>query len=50
MVSFGVDQSLAECELLDRSVLAILTNGGAVYQVDDPPPLDGGLMAATFRY
>lgn len=50
VVRLGVDSSLAECELLDRSVLATLANGGEVYQVDEPSPLDGHLMAATFRY
>ncbi|MEO5724773.1 MAG: hypothetical protein ABIQ39_12035 [Ilumatobacteraceae bacterium] len=50
VIRLGADQGLAECELLDLSVLATLTSGGKVYQVDGPSPLDGRLMAATFRY
>ncbi len=50
VVTLGEDPSLAECERFDRSVLATLTHGGDVYQVDEPSLLEGRLMAATFRY
>ncbi len=50
VVRLGADQSFAECELFDRAVLNTLTSGGAVYQVDEPSPLEGHLMAAVFRY
>ncbi len=50
VMRLGVEQSFAECELVDRCVLATLTSSGEVYQVDEPSLFDGRLMAATFRY
>lgn len=50
VVRLGDDPSFADCETFDRSVIATLHNGGEVYQLDEPSPLEGRLMGATFRY
>jgi hypothetical protein len=50
VVRLGDEQELAACELLDRCVLATLLNGGEIYTTSDSSMLNGGLMAATFRY
>ncbi len=49
-IRLGVEELLASCERIDRTVVATLVNGGHIHSVDDPSLFDGGSMAATFRY
>ncbi len=46
----GNDEGVADCERLDRTVVATLVNSGTIYAVSDEPLLDGAPVAATFRY
>lgn len=50
VISLGTEKDFAACEQLDRTVVATLVSGGTIYSVSERSLLDGGSMAATFRY
>jgi hypothetical protein len=50
IVQLGADESLALCELLDRTITDTLSHGGQVHAIPAAEVPGGRDVAASFRY